>query len=75
MMTLKEFLEENPIINKSQLGKSMYPNISSGANKLAHKLAETVSKTGKQRILDSDDKLAKKELEELVHRIVAFINQ
>lgn len=73
-MTLKEFLEQNPIINNAQLAKLMYPINKSANTKLANKLAENLSGTGKQRITDADEKLAKQELEKLVHRIVRYIS-
>ena len=53
----------------------MYPNNKSAHTKLANKLAENKSGTGKQRVTDTDEALAKEELEKLIHRIVAFINQ
>ncbi|MGC4130486.1 MAG: hypothetical protein QM564_13260 [Bergeyella sp.] len=74
-MTLKEFLEENPIINRAELARAMYPNNKSASTKLAHKLAENISGTGKQRILESDEKIAKEELEKLLHRIVSYISR
>ena len=74
-MTLQEFLEENPIIKNAVLARSMYPNNKSAHTKLANKLAENKSGTGKQRVTDTDEALAKEELEKLIHRIVAFINQ
>jgi hypothetical protein len=74
-MTLKEFLEQNLIINNAQLARLMYPNNKSANTKLANKLAENLSGTGKQRITKADEELAKKELEKLVHRIVAYISQ
>ncbi|WP_051230792.1 hypothetical protein [Epilithonimonas caeni] len=73
-MTLKEFLEHNPIINNAQLARLMYPNNKYPNTKLASKLAENLSGSGKQRITEADEKLAKQELEKLVHRIVEYIS-
>ena len=58
-MKLKNFLESNPIINNAQLAKLMYPNIKSANTKLANKLAENVSGSGKQRITEKDEQEAK----------------
>lgn len=73
-MTLKEFLEQNPIIKNAQLARLMYPNNKYSNTKLANKLAENISGSGKQRITEADEEIAKKELEKLVHRIVSYIS-
>lgn len=71
-MKLKEFLESNPIINNAQLAKLMYPNIKSANTKLANKLAENVSGSGKQRITDKDLKEAISVLDDLCKKIQEF---
>ena len=73
-MKLKEFLEQNPIINNAQLARLMYPYNKSANTKLANKLAENISGSGRQRVTEADEEIAKKELEKLVHRIVSYIS-
>lgn len=53
-MELKEFLDNNPILQKKELGKLMYPGNKSAASKLGNKLAEREVGSGKQRILEKD---------------------
>jgi hypothetical protein len=52
----------------------MYPYNKSANTKLANKLAENISGSGKQRVTEADEEIAKKELEKLVHRIVSYIS-
>ncbi|HBR10720.1 MAG TPA: hypothetical protein DD740_00625 [Chryseobacterium sp.] len=68
-------MKDVSIVNNAQLARLMYPNNKSANTKLANKLSENLSGTGKQRITEADEELAKKELEKLVHRIVAYISQ
>ena len=60
-MKLKEFLEQNPIINNAQLARLMYPYNKSANTKLANKLAENISGSGRQRVTEADEEIAKKE--------------
>lgn len=73
-MNLKEFLEINPIINKSQLAQLMWIDNKSAKSKLYNKLSEKTVGSGKQRITENDEEVAKKELEKLAHRIVEYIS-
>lgn len=74
-MELKEFLNNNPILVKSELAKQMYPKLSTNVarNKLQNKLNVIESGTGIQRILDSDLESAKNVLRELRDNINEFI--
>ncbi len=76
-MELKEFLNNNPILVKSELAKQMYPNLSTNVarNKLQNKLGGIESGTGTQRILDSDLESAKNVLRDLRDNINEFIEE
>ena len=73
-MNLKEFLEKNPIINKSQLSQEMWVGNKSPKSKLYNKLSENTVGSGKQRITEKDEEDAKRVLEQLVHKIVKYIS-
>lgn len=64
-MKLKEFLENNPIINSAQLAKEMWPDNKSSRSKLTNKLNENIVGNGKQRIIEKDFSDALKILEKL----------
>ncbi|MCL1671741.1 hypothetical protein [Elizabethkingia ursingii] len=64
-MDLKEFLEDNPIINMSQLAKEMWPTNKSARIKLFNKLHEKEAGSGKQRITEKDMEDAKTVLKKL----------
>ena len=68
-MDLKKFLENNPIINTSQLAKEMWPDNKSARSKLSNKLNENVVGTGKQRITEKDFEDAKRVLNTLADEI------
>lgn len=74
-MKLKQFLEANPIIDKSQLAKLMWPENKSARSKLNNKLNENIAGNGKQRITEKDTAQAKKVLKELAERINNFIQE
>lgn len=69
-MTLKDFLEENPIVDKSQLAKLMWPENKSARSKLSNKLNENIVGTGKQRITEKDFENAKAVLKQLAEDIL-----
>ena len=71
-MKLQQFLEENPIINKSQLATDMWVNNKSAKSKLYNKLSEKVVGSGKQRVTESDLKNAISILDKLVQNIEQF---
>lgn len=68
-MDLKEFLDNNPIIDKAQLAKAMWPNNKSPRSKLNNKLKEVVSGSGKQRVTEKDVEDAKAVLNKLCEEI------
>lgn len=68
-MNLKQFLEENPIINSSQLANQMWPDNKSARSKLTNKLNENIAGTGKQRITEDDEKKAIDVLKKLAKAI------
>lgn len=72
-MELKDFLENNPILNKSKLSELMYPGVKATSSKLANKLAERIVGSGKQRVLESDTQAAVKALTEVREKIDEFI--
>lgn len=69
-MDLKKFLEDNPIIDKAQLSKLMWPENKSARSKLSNKLNENVAGSGKQRITDKDYQNAKQVLQKLAEEIM-----
>ena len=71
-MKLQQFLEENPIINKSQLATDMWVNNKSAKSKLYNKLSEKVVGSGKQRVTESDLKNTISILDKLVQNIEQF---
>lgn len=68
-MDLKQFLEENPIINLSKLADKMWPENKSSRSKLTNKLNENTVGNGKQRITENDLINAKKVLKKLADDI------
>lgn len=73
-MKLKEFLEQNPIINKSQLAESMWIGNKSAKSKLYNKLSEKTVGSGKQRVTELDEETAKSVLKKLADNISKYIN-
>lgn len=71
-MKLKEFLDNNPIINSAQLAAKMWPENKSARSKLTNKLNENIVGSGKQRITDLDDKAALEVLQKLSDEIERF---
>lgn len=69
-MTLKQFLDAHPIIDKAALSIQMWPDIKSPKSKLYNKLSETASGTGKQRVTDKDFENAKAVLKKLAEDIL-----
>jgi len=69
-MRLKEFLDNNPIIDKAQLAKLMWPENKSARSKLSNKLNENIAGSGKQRITDKDFEAAKSVLKKLADDIL-----
>jgi hypothetical protein len=51
-MDLKKFLDDNPLINKAELARLMFPHIANPAPRLSAKLSNAKQKTGMQRITD-----------------------
>lgn len=72
-MKLKDFLEQNPIINKSQLAENMWSDNKSAKSKLYNKLAERTVGSGIQRITEQDETNAKQVLSILAENITAYI--
>lgn len=68
-MKLKEFLQQNPIIDKSNLARLMWPENKSANSKLHNKLNENTSGNGKQRMTEKDNERAKEVLFKLVEQI------
>lgn len=68
-MTLKEFLNANPIVDKSSLAKLMWPENKSAKSKLYNKLSENIVGTGKQRVTEKDFEDAKTVLRKLADEI------
>lgn len=66
-MTLKEYLEKHPIINKAELARLMWPNVKGSAVRLNNKLKEVVSGNSIQRITERDQAIAKQILKKLGH--------
>lgn len=73
-MTLKDFLDDNPIINKTQFANEMWPDNKSAKTKLSNKLAENIVGSGKQRITDNDTYLVIEVLDNLIKNIEKFKN-
>ncbi|MGJ1290356.1 hypothetical protein [Sphingobacterium multivorum] len=71
-MDLKEFLKNNPIINKAELARQMWPGTNTPNIKLSNKMAGSESGTGKQRITEADEKAAKDALLELSRKIAEY---
>lgn len=72
-MNLKDFLTDNPIINKAQLAKDMW-GISTSSQKLNNKLSEVENAKGsKQRITEKDEQEAKNVLKKLSDNIIKYI--
>lgn len=69
LMDLKQFLEQNPLINKAELARRMWPDNKSAATKLANKLSENTVGSGKQRVTENDMMEAKRILTELSQKI------
>ncbi len=74
-MELKEFLEQNPIIQKKLLAEKMYPGNKSANSKLGSKLAERIVGSGKQRILEKDTQDAVRAFTELRDNLNDFITE
>jgi len=74
-MELKEFLENNPIIVKSEFARAMYPNIAPGSafTKLKNKLNGWEAGTGTQRMLPHDVEASKMVLEKLKENIDEYL--
>ncbi|ASK29697.1 hypothetical protein CEY12_06085 [Chryseobacterium sp. T16E-39] len=68
-MSLKDFLDNNPIINMSQLSNEMWPDNKNARIKLYNKLNEKISGSGTQRITDKDLEDAKRVLNKLADEI------
>lgn len=73
-MELKEFLSQNPIINKKKLSEAMYPENKSPSSKLLNKLEEREVGSGKQRILPVDVEASVKALTKLRDSINQYID-
>lgn len=74
-MNLEKFLSDNPIINKAELARQMWPGHKSANIKLGNKIAGSASDTGRQRVTEKDEELAKKSLISLVKKILDYVNQ
>lgn len=72
-MELKEFLSQNPIINKKKLSEAMYPENKSPSSKLLNKLEEREVGSGKQRILPVDVEASVRVLKKLKESIDVYI--
>lgn len=72
-MDLKQFLEENPIINQTKLAEKMWPENKSSRSKLSNKLNENIAGNGKQRITAQDIEKAKDALKKLTENINEFL--
>lgn len=67
-MTLKEYLDKRPIINRAELARLMWPEKKGASVRLSHKLNETLTKLGsKHRITKDDQERAKEILQQLGH--------
>lgn len=66
-MTLKEYLDKNPIINKAELARLMWPDVKSASSRLNNKLKEVMSGNSIQRITEKDQASAKVILQQLGH--------
>lgn len=73
-MDLNKFLEENPLLNKAELARKMFPNSKQASSMLNQKLKEYTAGTGKQRITDKDTDQAKKVLKEHTERVLKFLS-
>lgn len=71
-MNLKSLLDNNPLINMSQLANEMWPDNKNARIKLFNKLNEKKSGTGIQRITENDNKAALEVLNKLSDQIEEF---
>ncbi len=76
-MELKEFLDKNPILVKSELAREMYPNIAAGSawTKLKNKLNGWEAGTGAQRMLPHDVEASKVVLRRLRDNIDEYLGK
>lgn len=68
-MKLQKFLEENPIINKAELARRMFPDRKYATGMFNNKLKENHAGNSKQRITEQDFERAKEILNELSSNI------
>lgn len=72
-MDLKQFLDNNPLINQAELARLMWPeNLKTARSRLSNKLNNAKAGSGKQRITDDDLKLAREALIKLGANIEGF---
>lgn len=72
-MDLKEFLEKEKMINKSEVAREMYPDINGAPIRLMQKLKGHKAGSGPQRFTDGDTAKAKDVFRSLRSRLDEFI--
>lgn len=72
-MELKELLEKQPGINKSEMARCMYPGVTSAAIIIQQKLRGAKVGNGHQRVTEEDDRKAVAYFKNLVLDIQEYI--
>lgn len=72
METLKELLEKYRIINRTELGRMIWPDANNPNIRMSMKVSEKVFGNGKQRFTEDDEKKAKKVLGDICRDILEW---
>lgn len=73
MKSLKEFLDSEPMLDKAELARQMFPGRKQPRAILNNKLAEAPTNTGRKRITEKDQENANEVLKVLAGRITDYV--